>query len=79
MAANCRICGSTAIVSWQPFGPSPDGPRSGFSMPGWHYRGFPVVPVCDLCKTLIEHDQPVRFTWKGQRYHLEGDKLSKED
>jgi hypothetical protein len=71
----CRICGAVANWSWQPFGPAAEAPRSGFTRSGWHYRGFPVVPVCESCKRDIEHDVSVAFAWRGQHYALVGDEV----
>lgn len=71
----CRICGARSDWSWQPFGPDAEAPRAGFTAPGWHYRGFPIVPVCESCKRDIEHDMPVAFTLKGWRYVVEGDEV----
>lgn len=45
--AKCRICKEReAEWSWQPFGPAEDS-RETFTVPGWHYRGFAVIPVSD--------------------------------
>lgn len=53
--ARCRICKENPReYSWQPFGP--DEPQRSFYAPGWHYRGFIAIPVCDECKRKIQSD-----------------------
>jgi hypothetical protein len=78
MATKCRICKSLADYAWQPWGPAVEALRAGFVLLGSHYRGFPVVPVCESCKRDIEHDDAVRFAVKGRSYVLDGDDLRQE-
>lgn len=48
----CSVCKSeTAIFSWQPFGP--DESPLHFTTLGAHYRGFPIIKVCNSCHTKI--------------------------
>lgn len=67
----CRTCLiEPAVLAWQPFGPNetPDG-SGAFTALGWHYRGFPVVPVCDACHdTIIRHDGDRAFTLRYVPY-----------
>jgi hypothetical protein len=56
---------------WQPFGPS-DDPRRDFAHPGWHYRGFPAIPVCDPCAARIAAQADVTFLYAKTRYHYVG-------
>lgn len=47
----CKICGQNeAIWAMQYIGEE----TPTFSSLGWHYRGFPVTKVCDICKELEE-------------------------
>lgn len=64
--AECEVCRAQgAAWAWQPFGPDEDA-KSAFSTLGSHYRGFPVVKVCDECKEKVQAGQTVSFTYKGQ-------------
>jgi len=64
----CRICKEReAEWSWQPFGPAKDS-RETFTVPGWHYRGFPVIPVCETCKDKIQAGETVQFDYKRTTY-----------
>lgn len=66
--AQCRICKDReAQWSWQPFGPAEDS-RETFTVPGWHYRGFPVIPVCEVCKDKIQAGEVVQFDYKRTTY-----------
>jgi len=50
--STCYVCHEhEAIYAWQPFGPGDD--YNCFTSPGSHYRGFPVIKVCDDCRTRI--------------------------
>lgn len=54
--AKCQLCKTKeAIWAWQPDGPGED--EYTFTALGHHYRGFPVVKVCEPCKCakLNEH------------------------
>ena len=53
MARRCcmRGCGEMAPWAWHPFGP---GEPLTFMMPGSHYRGFPVLRVCQDHKTELQ-------------------------
>lgn len=62
----CQICKQhDRDWSWQPLGPD-DSPYT-FALPGSHYRGFPVIGVCDWCKAKIERKEAVSFIYRGQR------------
>ena len=65
----CRICHAprSAIWLWQPCGPS-DRIDDAFACPGYHYRGFPAIPVCDTCRGKIKAGEPVTFTYKGRSF-----------
>ena len=71
--AKCVTCGKSEIASngwtWQPFGP--DDKIASFTTPGYHYRGFPALHVCDACKGIIETADAIRFHYKGQGYLAE--------
>ena len=64
----CAICKHAEREwSWQPFGPD-ESPLS-FTLPGSHYRGFAIVPVCGFCKReRIEAGETVRFMHKHTEY-----------
>ena len=48
----CSICHKNEVeYAWQPFGP--DDKLSMFTLPGSHYRGFPVISVCQDCHDTI--------------------------
>jgi hypothetical protein len=72
----CQVCNhADAEWSWQPFGPD-ESPLS-FTLPGNHYRGFPVVKVCGFCKREViencaETGTPVWFTHKDTEYVFDG-------
>ena len=73
----CQVCKhAPAEWSWQPCGPD-ENPLS-FSLPGNHYRGFPIVKVCDFCKreaievAHLPDQKPVRFTYKAIEYVFDG-------
>ena len=40
-----------ALWAWQPFGPDE---QPSYSLLGSHYRGFPVIKICDDCKKETE-------------------------
>lgn len=66
----CQVCHSSkAIWAWQPFGPGDD--ILYFSALGWHYRGFPVIKVCDHCYDAIG-GSPTEFTYQNERYITSG-------
>ncbi len=70
----CAICKTEeAIWAWQPFGPDPD-PVGTFAGLGNHYRGFPVIKVCELCRIEIRKDGThVEFDHKGTHYIMDAD------
>lgn len=72
----CQLCGEkqSECWLWQPFGPH-ESPRDAFAYPGYHYRGFPALKVCDTCKGEIANGEPVYFTYKGTRYSLLGEEV----
>lgn len=61
---SCKV--QTATWSWQPFGP--DALGTTFTTPGSHYRGFPVVKVCESCKEAVLQNHPVNFSYQGNLY-----------
>jgi len=66
MYPKCAICRhARTIHAFQPFGPD-DKPL--FTALGSHYRGFPVIPVCDECKQRILSGAPYSFTYQGDIY-----------
>lgn len=70
----CQSCkGDQAVWAWQPFGPD-DSPFT-FTALGSHYRGFPVIKICDSCYRLVAKDgAALRFAYKGREYECyEGD------
>jgi hypothetical protein len=77
----CAICKQNeSIWAWQPFGPGETSLE--FSMLGSHYRGFPVIKMCDGCKETAEsatHEKPVSFAYKGRSYIWDGQIISKVD
>lgn len=67
--AKCRVCRENESEwAWQPFGPS-DSPDS-FMFPGWFYRGFVVVKVCDSCKKQFQNGSPLVFKYKYVLYRI---------
>jgi len=66
----CVTCGKREIASdgwtWQPFGP--DDKIAAFTTPGYHYRGFPALHVCDDCKRAIQNGETVVFRHKRGLY-----------
>jgi len=63
----CSVCKSGEVVwAWQPFGP--DDSVKSFMFPGEHYRGFPVIMICDHCKEEIERRGHFIFAYKGEHY-----------
>lgn len=67
----CRTCHlHPASDAWQPFGPNETPDESGaFTALGWHYRGFPIIPVCNDCHdAIIRHDVDRAFTVKREPY-----------
>ncbi|HUT15487.1 MAG TPA: hypothetical protein VMY98_04505 [Anaerolineae bacterium] len=64
----CRVCKEReAEWSWQPFGPAESSAET-FATPGWHYRGFAVIPICDDCKDRVQMGDGVQFDYKGVTY-----------
>ena len=65
---------------WQPFGPAatPTEPTA-FPRPGFHARGFPVLPLCTTCRDLLKDGARVHFRVKGQWWHCEGDVLTRQE
>lgn len=66
----CQICKhDEAIWAWQPFGPDE---RWSFTALGCHYRGFPVIKICDQCHDLIEDTTSFfEFDFQGQGYIID--------
>ncbi len=72
---NCQSikCCMDAVWAMQPFGPDK---VVTFALIGNHYRGFPVIKVCDLCKENIEEAitgemPPFFFNYKGRHYAID--------
>jgi len=66
--SKCQVCKvNQAEWAWQPFGPGES--VLSFTAIGWHYRGFPVVKVCDECKRTIEIGaRTVSFRYRSTDY-----------
>lgn len=69
----CAIvdCKEEATYIWQPAGPG-ETPNL-FVRPGYHFRGFPAVPICDPHYTQLVTDTPegshvLRFTYRKVIY-----------
>jgi hypothetical protein len=75
----CQICREQESEwAWQPFGPN-DNPAT-YALLGSHYRGFPVVKVCILCKSaFLAGDFEVRFEYKGFKYIGKDHKVREEN
>ena len=67
--SKCRSCKTNESVhTWQPFGP--DDSILCFTRPGYHYRGFPAIGICEDCKNNVENGNPgVIFTYKKTGYY----------
>lgn len=67
----CVSCKQEADYIWQPFGP---GEIMIFAAPGFHYRGFAALPLCDACKVRLEtddaegHPHLIRFVYRKEGY-----------
>ena len=66
----CCVCRQPHHWAWQPFGPG-ESPRS-FMTPGSHYRGFPVLMVCEECRKRIKAGQETAFVYKKVPYVYTG-------
>ena len=80
--AKCKLCREReAEWAWQPFGP--DEEVASFSFLGSHYRGFPVIKVCDPCKQDIERTLAVGgsivFSYKNKLYRATADDVKVEE
>ena len=63
----CAVCNvNEAEFAWQPLGPGENADV--FTTLGSHYRGFPVVKICDKCRTDVKRGQTVTFTLTGRKY-----------
>jgi hypothetical protein len=68
---NCRVCKNhEAEWSWQPWGPGNE--RDTFTLPGSHYRGFPVVKVCSECKEQIRQGKSITVSYRGREVCVNG-------
>jgi hypothetical protein len=71
--AKCITCGKSEVASdgwtWQPFGPNDK--IASFTTPGYHYRGFPALHVCDMCKLAIQRGESVAFRFRGKTFVFE--------
>jgi hypothetical protein len=81
----CAICGKSdspdGMAIWQPFGPH-ERVRDAFEFPGFHYRGFPALHVCDACRNRVMTGHKVQFYYKGTTYILDelaGETVASED
>ncbi len=66
----CQACERKqypATWSWQPFGPDEDIEQS-FTLPGSHYRGFPVIKLCASCKHAVQYEHKLSFSYRGNTY-----------
>lgn len=73
----CQICkGKTAWI-WQPT-ISPGKARQTFARPGYHYRGYMAVCVCDHCRERIKAGENVSFRRRGITWWLQGNDLVNE-
>jgi hypothetical protein len=64
--AKCKTCNTDEpIWAWQPFGPDDKGITA---LLGSHYRGFPVIPICNQCKSDADAGIPLEFIYKKERY-----------
>ncbi len=72
----CRVCKQRKEVlwSWQPLGPA-ELPRETFTIPGCHYRGFAVIPICDGCKDKVQAGEAVQFDYKSITYTCIDDEM----
>jgi hypothetical protein len=75
----CQVCKQEeATWAWQPFGPGETANE--YTLPGNHYRGFPIIKVGESCKNDFEKgDFPVRFTYKGHTYIGENHQVREVD
>lgn len=74
----CSICHlNRSVYLWQPFGPD-ESPLL-FARPGYHYRGFPTVRVCEDCRRRILEGKPVRVELirKGETWLYKEGKIEK--
>jgi hypothetical protein len=64
----CQICKkSTVAWAWQPFGP--DSYIQRCTTLGSHYRGFPVIKICDNCRDSMMVYGGINFNYKNKPYH----------
>lgn len=75
----CQACKEQeAEWSWQPWGP--DTTPDSFALLGHHYRGFPIIKVCDSCKTDFQRgDFKVRIEFRGHKYIAEHHQVREVD
>ena len=67
----CRVCRSKeAEWAWQPWGPGKENDT--FTLPGSHYRGFPIVKICTDCKERIQKGAAVTVIYKGNTMRVNG-------
>ena len=74
--SRCNICNilTCHLLSWQPFGPNQDATESSaFTCAGAHYRGFPVIKVCEVCMESILEERFGHFTYQGVFYVVDMD------
>lgn len=66
----CASCNGQAQWAWQPFGPD-ESQVGSFTSFGSHYRGFPVLAICDGCKDKAEAGQKLYATYKGSEFAVQ--------
>jgi len=70
MTHDARKPAPRATWAWQPFGPAEDS-RCVTTL-GNHYRGFPVIKICDDCYRDLDNGHTLVFTYKSVRYYSDG-------
>lgn len=86
MPAKSKLCGVCLKAppagaywewAWQPFGP--DETPFCVSFVGYHYRGFPFIPLCSDCQRRLESvkgtDIPFPFWYQNNRYYVIGNEV----
>lgn len=74
----CQLCKQVAEItaSWQPFGP--DESIRCLTAPGSHYRGFPVLKVCQDCEQAISSGQRIpSFEFRNDAFIVQDEKVIK--
>lgn len=71
--AKCQLCKAEAIWAWQPFGPG--DPPGTLATLGSHYRGFPVVKVCEYHADRVRTGRRVDFGYGPKWYAVQDGEL----